>query len=131
MKPCGFTVRWSDKINYGEINSKFIPKSIGVYEIQGHISADNKYTRRYVGMSDDLNRRFSEHLLNSEPNTNLREFISTKKVFFRYVTTETEDIAKDIEKGLYDKYKHTYNDPEHPPNGSGKCSTIQITEENV
>lgn len=117
-------------MEYLKENEKDIPSEYGVYEIQGHISDGNKFTRRYVGMSDDLKRRFTEHLRSDEPNKKLKEFLAAKKVFFRYATTKTEDIAKDIEKGLYDKYGHTYNDNDHPPSGSGKCLSVKITETN-
>lgn len=112
-----------------EENKKDVPKKIGAYEIQGRTTS-GEYTRRYVGMTDDLNRRFSEHLLTSEPNLELKKFIAEKNTFFRYTTTDTEDTAKDVEKGLYDKYKHTYNDKDHPPSGSGKCLSVKIMETN-
>lgn len=130
MNDCDFTVTWSKRIEYLEKNSNDVPKSEGVYEIQGHISSQNEYTRKYVGRSDDLRRRYLEHLSDDEQNQALKKFLKEKLAFFRYTKTENESVSKDVEKGLYDKYKHNFNDPNNPSSGSGKCKIIQIKETN-
>lgn len=122
-------MNWSSRVECIETESKSIPKEIGVYEIQGRIDSE-KYTRRYVGMTDDLNRRFLEHLSDKEPNLELKKFLKNKKSFFRYSITKTVNIAKDIEKGLYEIHNHTYNDLNHPPSGSGGCLTVTVIEKN-
>lgn len=126
-KDCFFKINWSDSVEYTDSNRNGIPTDGGFYEIQEQVS-DGGYTRRYVGRSDNLRRRYSGHLSNDEPNEKLRQFLREKHAFFRYVTTDDEDTRKDVEKGLYDKYKHSFNDPDNPPSGSGVCSIIDIEE---
>lgn len=127
---CSFEITWSTQIEYVDEKKKEIPEEEGVYEIQGRISSKNKYTRRYVGRTDDLRRRFGEHLQDNEPNKELKKFLNEKKTYFRFIKTKDETISKDIEKGLYEKYNHTFNDPEKPPEGSGNCTEIFIKESN-
>jgi len=127
---CIFDITWSTQIEYTDEKKGEIPKEEGVYEIQGYVANRNEYTRRYVGRTDDLQRRFGEHLLNNEPNEKLKKFLNEKKAYFRYTKTENESMSKDIENGLYDIYRHTCNDPEKPPAGSGNCQKISINESN-
>jgi len=128
--PCEFTINWSERIEYYNEKKDDVPKEQGVYEIQGYMSNENEYTRRYVGSTDNLRNRFLQHLSDNEPNEKIKNFLREKKPFFRFTKTDDESMSKDIEKGLYDKHKHTLNDPEHPPPGSGKCTKITISEKN-
>ena len=131
MLNCNFKITWSGRIGYDTANKTKVPSSAGVYEIQGRKTADGGYTRRYVGTSDNLQQIYSTHLSEKESNEKLRAFLKEKKAFFRYVTSDGESTRKDLEKGLYFKYKHSFNASDTPPSGSGKYDKINIIETNA
>ena len=126
---CNFKITWSSRVGYENSNTSKIPSSAGVYEIQGRKTADGGYTRRFVGTTDNLQRIFSQHLLDNEANEKLKEFLKEKKAFFRYVTSNGDSTRKDVEKGLYSKHKHSFN-TNGTTLGSGKYDKINITETN-
>ena len=123
-------ISWSDKIEYRNDNVKSIPSTGGVYEIQGRKTTDGGYTRRYVGESDNLQETYSKYLAGHASNEKLNQFLKEKKSFFRYVKINSDSIRKDLEKGLYSKYKHSFVDVEHMPSGSGKYVKISVEEKN-
>lgn len=128
---CNFKITWSSRIGYENANTSKIPSSAGVYEIQGRKTSDGGYTRRFVGTTDNLQRIYAKHLLDNESNEKLKVFLKEKKAFFRYVTSDGETTRKDIEKGLYLKYKHSFNTTDTVSSGSGKYDKINITETNA
>jgi len=124
-------ITWSEKVEYLTKNAESIPSSGGVYEIQGRKKVDGGYTRRYVGASENLRETFDRHLSNDESNQKLRQFLNEKKSFFRYVKSNNDQIRKDLEKGLYSKYRHSFIDNEKTPSGSGKYMQISVEENNT
>jgi len=124
-------VIWSEKVEYLSENTESIPQSGGVYEIQGRTKTDGQYTRRFVGASDNLKESYSKYLSGKGSNEKLNQFLKEKKSFFRYVKINSEQTRKDLEKGLYSKYKHSFIDIENPPTGSGKYVKISIEENNA
>jgi len=127
---CNYKITWSGKVVYAVDNKNNIPSNAGVYEIQGKKVADGGFTRRYVGITENLQQSYLDHLSNQETNEKLKLFLREKRAFFRYLKSDTERIRKDIEKGLYDKFKHSFKDTDNLPLGSGKYSKIKITETN-
>lgn len=127
---CNFKITWSSRIGYENTNKAKVPSSAGVYEIQGRKTTDGGYTRRFVGTTDNLQQIYTKHLSDNEANEKLRDFLKAKKAFFRYVTSDGESTRKDLEKGLYFKYKHSFNTTDTPPSGSGKYDKISIMETN-
>ena len=130
MLNCSFKITWSNRIEYQGDKISKIPITGGVYEIQGRSKENGGYTRRYVGVSENLQQVYKEHLSEKEQNEKLRKFLGEKKAFFRYVTSDREQTRKDIEKALYFKHKHSFNPADNPPNGSGKYLKIKIEETN-
>jgi hypothetical protein len=128
---CNFKITWSSRIGYENTNKAKIPSGAGVYEIQGRKTTDGGYTRRFVGITDNLQQIYAKHLSDNEANEKLRAFLKEKKAFFRYVTSDGESTRKDLEKGLYFKYKHSFNTTDTPPSGSGKYDKIRIMETNA
>jgi hypothetical protein len=101
-----------------------------VYEIVVKQKGDGG-KRRYVGESDDLRRRFSEHLRDDERNECVRDYVKNYNTFFRYAQEfPNEEDRKDIEKALYDRYKHRCNSEPygHAPSGSGRNVVVKLTE---
>lgn len=127
---CNFKITWSSRIGYENANTSKIPSGAGVYEIQGRKTADGGYTRRFIGATDNLQRIYAKHLSDNETNEKLRAFLKEKRAFFRYVTSDGESTRKDLEKGLYFKYKHSFNTSDTTLSGSGKYDKINITETN-
>jgi excinuclease UvrABC nuclease subunit len=130
MMNCTLKITWSDKIEFLSNNAKSIPSYAGVYEIQGRKKTDGGYTRRYVGTSQNLRDTYSRHLSNVESNDKLKQFLKDKKSFFRYVKVSDELLRKDLERGLYHKYRHSFVKNENTP-GSGKYSKISVEENNT
>ena len=128
---CTLKIKWSDKVEYVTNNTKSIPSHAGVYEIQGKKKTDDGFTRRYVGVSNNLQESFSKHLSEVDSNDKLKQFLKDKKSFFRYVKISDELLRKDLESGLYSKYKHSFVDNNNPPSGSGKYSKITVEENNA
>lgn len=124
-------VTWSDQIEYLFNNADSIPTTGGVYEIQGRKKSDGGYTRRYVGASKNLKQTYSKLLSGEESNEKLKSFLKEKRSFFRYVKSDDEQLRKDLEKGLYHKYKHSFIDVEDAPSGSGKFLIISVQEINA
>ena len=121
---------WSAPIEYSSDNAASVPKKPGVYEIIVKLK-DNGGKRRYVGESDDLRTRFSQHLQDDEPNKCVKDKVRNKTSFFRYVEPiESKDDRKDVEKKLYDLYEHECNSPPNgqPPPGSGREVVTDLTE---
>ena len=131
MLNCTFKITWSSRIEYQSNRAADIPSKAGVYEIQGRKTADGGYTRRYLGTSENLRQSFTQHLSDDEQNEKLKKFLKEKKAFFRYVTSDTEQARKDLEKGLYYAYKHSFYDSDNVPVGSGRYEKIKIQESNA
>ncbi|TLX84692.1 MAG: hypothetical protein E6K98_02005 [Thaumarchaeota archaeon] len=124
-------ITWSEKVEYVTKNADVVPASGGVYEIQGRKKTDGGYTRRYVGTSDNLRQAYAKHLSTGESNEKLRQFLKEKKSFFRYVKSSSDQVRKDLERGLYSKYRHSFIENEKAPSGSGKYMKISVEENNA
>ncbi|HXX05438.1 MAG TPA: hypothetical protein VEJ68_01310 [Candidatus Bathyarchaeia archaeon] len=131
MMNCTLKVTWSEKVEYNTKNAKSIPSYAGVYEIQGRKKTDGGYTRRFIGVSSNLQEAFSKHLSEIEANDQLKQFLKDKKSFFRYVKISDELLRKDLQRGLYHKHRHSFVDNNNPPSGSGKYSKISVEENNA
>lgn len=131
MLNCTIKITWSNRLEYKDKHIDDIPAKAGVYEIQGRKATDGGYTRRYLGVTDDLKKIYSEHLSDIEQNEKLKKFLKEKRAFFRYVPVDAEQTRKDVEKGLYYQYKHSFNDSSAPPIGSGRYVKIKIEEANT
>lgn len=124
-------ITWSEKIECVSQNAKSIPSDGGVYEIQGRKKTDGEYTRRYVGASNNLKETYSKYLAGKDLNEKLSKFVQEKKSFFRYVKINNELVRKDLEKGLYNKYRHSFVETDRLPIGSGKYLKISVEENNA
>jgi len=123
-------ITWSEKVEYVTNNADSIPSAGGVYEILGRKKTDGGYTRRYVGISDNLKEAYAKHFSTEESNEKLRQFLKEKKSFFRYIKINSDQIRMDLEKGLYSKYRHSFIGNGKTPSGSGKYMKISVEENN-
>lgn len=98
------------------------PDKSGVY-LYSEVVDDSRVIR-YVGQSDNLQRRQGEHRDSSEPNTKLKKLYEervTRDLNIHYAECD-EEYLDCIEHKLYEKYKHhgLYNDPDKIPNCNKK-----------
>jgi len=122
-------LKWSKVYSYNEMSTLFIPEMKGVYEIC--VKYNDGYHRYYVGSSDILKKRYSDHRSDSEKNSKIKNGLMSYVCGFRYALSENINDMKDAEFGLYhthgkDIYK--WNNVE-PPKGSGFYTYVQIIEE--
>lgn len=123
-------ITWSEKVEYTDNNVESIPSTGGVFEIQGKKKEEDRYTRRYVGKSNDLKDTYAKFLKGRAANDKLNQFLKEKRSFFRYVKVKSDPIQKDVVKGLYSKYRHSLIDNTDAPAGSGKYAEINVEEKN-
>lgn len=109
-------INWEGIIAYEEDNDYRIPEDGGVYEILV-IQDDSKYSRKYVGKTDDLKRRYLEHLSDDEDNEDMKNGLKNYECGFDFALIDNEDDRLDAEQGLYDKYEYKWNNQR--PEGSG------------
>jgi len=101
-----------------------------VYEILVKLKAGGG-KRRYVGESGGLWMRFHEHLQDNERNECVKDYVRNYETYFRYVQPiPKQEDRKDVEKALYDRYKHKCNSLPHgqPPRGSGRQVAVILSE---
>lgn len=84
---------WSKNFENKTINSLFIPSSSGVYIISVGLITGG-YRDIYVGQSENLKKRFLEHLSESETNKKLSAYLTTKKCYFRFFQLAQKDLEE-------------------------------------
>ena len=120
-------IRWSEIIKYIRRNSESIPEEPGVYEILVKQST-GRYKRRYVGQTDDLKRRFLEHLSEDEPNEYIKKYLEKYNCGFDYALLHGENDRKDVERTLYYRYREEIRCNNITPEGSGRDYYIILEE---
>lgn len=111
-------LNWSDyrKYTYNNVQ-QFAPASAGVYKIAIEQS-DNTLKVRYIGQTDDIDKRLKEHLdLDKEQNECLVERLKKYSAWFSCATVDRKSDRDGIEMALYNYYKPVCNDPKAIPNG--------------
>lgn len=119
-------VYWNGVVEYNEENGDKIPESGGVYEILVKKKDEDKYMRRYIGQTEDLNDRFYKHLSDDEENENIQDGVRKYVCGFDYAFINSEADRKDVEQKLYDKYQHSWN--KERPKRSGRDLDIEVIE---
>ena len=118
---------WSSPTAWVRGNSDGLPERGGVYELLVK-QTDGSGKRGYVGKGADTKERFQTHLLASESNGCLRDYLSGRyTVWFRYALFASPDDRADAEQALWDKHRHKCN--EVRPAGSGRGYGVEIVEE--
>jgi hypothetical protein len=123
-----FVVKWSFPIYYVPQNSQHVPQQPGIYEILTKLRNDG-LKRRYVGFTDNLQRRYDEHLSLEEPNMCIRERVQNKVPYFRYWSDDTisRPDLRDVERALVDRYQYTCNE-QRAYTGSGRDVFVRLIE---
>lgn len=109
---------WSEYHEYNSENvSKYVPTNAGVYKIS-FLQTDKTLAVRYVGQTNDLDRRLNEHLdLDNEQNVCLRSRLEKYSASFSFAEINIQNDRDGAELALYNHYKPVCNDPDAIPNG--------------
>jgi len=94
-----WTLVWTKLTEFNETNIKSIPEEPGVYRFS--YKKDDKYYVFYVGQSDNIRKKFLEHMSPIESNEEIKSYIAEKKCYFKYAKVTEEDIRKAVERQLY------------------------------
>jgi len=95
---------------------KYAPNEAGVYKIG--IKQQNKTLAvRYIGQTDDLDRRLKEHLdFNNEENECLVKKLKKYHSAFSFAEVGRQSDRDGAERALYNHYRPVCNDPDAIPN---------------
>ena len=89
--------QWSSRQLYTDSNvDLYAPASGGVYRLI--YQTDDGHYVFFVGQSDDLQKRFCEHLNPSEPNQCIKTHLQNYRCYFRFI-----EIAAQTERGRIEK----------------------------
>ncbi|OFX11240.1 MAG: hypothetical protein A3G22_05950 [Alphaproteobacteria bacterium RIFCSPLOWO2_12_FULL_40_11] len=83
----------------------------GVYRFS-YLAEDGNYYIFYVGQTEDIKKRLLEHLSSSETNVCIKNYLSSKKCFFRYAKITKDYIRNAAEKQMYKQYEPSCNEKE-------------------
>ena len=98
-------ITWHGGLSYTSLNKDKIPSYAGIYVVT---NADRKIC--YVGQANDLQRRFCEHLYDSEPNLGLKRFIRQNTAMFYWTNVAKQEYRDGIELFIYNKVSPVLND---------------------
>lgn len=109
---------WKGYYKYTHSNvQKYAPNKAGVYKI-GILQKDDTLRVRYVGQTDDLDRRLKEHLdFDNEENECLVEKLKKYYSAFSFAEVSGQSDRDGAERALYNHYKPVCNNPDAIPNG--------------
>ena len=91
-------ISWKGGLNCTPQEINKIPQLAGIYVI-----TDYNGKIYYVGQANNLQRRFAEHLSDSEPNINLKKFINQYYAKFFWIEVPSKENRDSIELSIYSK----------------------------
>ena len=83
----------------------------GVYRFS-YLAEDSSYYVFYVGKAEDIKKRLLEHLSSNEKNVCIKNYLASKKCFFRYAKITKAYIRDAAEKQMYKQYEPSCNEIE-------------------
>lgn len=107
-----WTLTWTKLTAVGETAIKAIGENLaGVYRLS-YLADDGNYYIFYVGQSEDVKKRLLEHLSSTEKNVCIKNYLTTKKCFFRYAKVSKDYIRDAAERQMYKQYEPSCNELE-------------------
>lgn len=107
-----WTLIWTKLVELTDAEVRSLSDSLpGVYRLS-YMHDNGNYYVFYVGQSEDVKKRLLEHRSSNEQNVCIKNFLSTKKCFFRYAKVSTKDIRDAAEKLMYKQYEPSCNEKE-------------------
>ena len=103
---------WTKLTPASDIAVKAIGDNLaGVYRLS-YLADDDSYYIFYVDQSEDIKKRLLEHLSSNEKNVCIKNYLTTKKCFFRYAKITKAYIRDAAEKQMYKQYEPSCNEKE-------------------
>jgi len=103
---------WTKLTAVSETAAKAIGDNLaGVYRLS-YLADDGSYYIFYVGQSEDIKKRLLEHLSSNEKNVCIKNYLTTKKCFFRYAKITKAYIRDAAERQMYKQYEPSCNEKE-------------------
>lgn len=107
-----WTLTWTKLTVANETAAKAVGDNLaGVYRLS-YLADNGSYYIFYVGQSEDIRKRLLEHLLSNEKNACVKNYLATKKCFFRYAKVTKNYIRDAVEKQMYKQYEPSCNEQE-------------------
>jgi len=107
-----WTLTWTrlTSLNTTSVNS--LPTGLpGVYRLS-YLADDGNYYVFYIDKAEDVKNRLLQHLAGTEENICIKNYLSTKKCFFRYAKVTEAYIREAAEKQMYKQYEPACNTKE-------------------
>lgn len=105
-----FPIVWTSLIELQKAGINNIPDNLsGAYRLSYKHENNNIYVF-YVGQSPDIKSQLESFISNNLNDVCIKNFISSKKCFFRYSKIDQEDIRKATVRAMYKRYIPTCND---------------------
>lgn len=103
---------WTKLKELSNSNVNAITNNIaGVYRFS-YLSDEGSYYIFYVGKTEDIKNRLLNHLLSSEENFCIKNYLASKRCFFRYAMITKAYIRDAAEKQMYKQYEPSCNEKE-------------------
>ena len=103
---------WTKLTPVSETTAKAIGDNLaGVYRLS-YLADDGSYYIFYVDQSEDIKKRLLEHLSSNEKNVCIKNYLTTKKCFFRYAKITKDYIRDAAKKQMYKQYEPSCNSKE-------------------
>jgi len=113
---------WSPMMNYtAEEIEKQVPAEPGVYRIS-HKSYETYID--YVGQAENLKEKLKQHLLPSEPNSDLRDRFEHYECNVRYALVPDQADRNGAERYLYDRWRRGVVNDTVPPGPAIEINVI-------
>lgn len=103
---------WTKLVLFNKESIESLPNDLpGVYRLSYEADDGDRYVF-YVGQSENIRDRLLEHLSSDEENVCIKNYLSTKKCFFRYAEISEASIRNATERQTYKHYEPACNDKE-------------------
>ena len=107
-----WTLTWTKLTELSDSSVKKLADNLaGVYRFS-YKSDDDNYYIFYVGKAEDIKGRLLEHLSSAEKNVCIKNYLASKKCFFRYAKITKTYIRDAVEKQMYKQYEPSCNEIE-------------------
>jgi len=104
-----WTLTWTKLTSLDSGSVSNIPANLpGVYRLS-YKAEDGSFYVFYIGKAEGIKERLLQHLSENEENVCIKNYLTTKKCFFRYATISKDYIRNAAEKLMYRHYQPVCN----------------------
>lgn len=101
-------ITWSPLLSLESSVIDQLEDSPGAYRLS-YKSADGHYYVFYIGETEHMRTRLSEHLNDVNTNPCVTSFIKNLKCFFIYSLIPNKNLRQDVERTIFERYKPKCN----------------------